>query len=71
MTDLEIIEARMASGEPFTFGELHSLIDLSDKERSYRLADRTIQKWRKRGLISFVKNGRDVVWSLTDSGKKG
>lgn len=69
-TTLEKIEARMASGEEFTFQQLWLSFETgNDQENVYRLVDRTIQKWRKAGLISFVRQGNRVIWSLTDEGK--
>lgn len=65
--DLLEIEARMMSGEPFTFMHLHSLSGY--KSDTYRLADRTIQKWRRKGWISFVRKGHTPIWSLTELGK--
>ncbi|CDP50670.1 hypothetical protein [Devosia sp. DBB001] len=60
------MEAKMADGEPFTFSDLHK--GFPDYE-AYRLADRLIQQWRKRGWISFVRVGRSTIWSLTDAGR--
>jgi DNA-binding transcriptional regulator PaaX len=37
---------------------------------AYRLVDRTIQKWRRKGWISFVRMGRDTLWSMTDAGRE-
>lgn len=59
------IEKRMKSGKPFTFASLHTNLP----EVGYRMADRTIQKWRRKGWISFARNGRDTIWSLTDAGR--
>lgn len=56
------IETRMASGEPFTYGQL-----CKQWPASHRLIDQTIQKWRRKGLISFARTGRLTVWSLTDA----
>lgn len=68
------IEARMGDGEPFTFGDLHRLQSIKqptslDEPDPYRLADAAIQRWRKRGWISFRRVGRDTFWSLTDAGR--
>lgn len=69
MTDLEKIEARMANGEPFSFHQLWVPLCGGDSNHpAYRLADRTIQRWRRKGWIAFVRIGRDTVWSLTDAG---
>lgn len=59
------IVLRIESGAPFTFSELWS-----GNERVYRTADGLIQKYRKQGIISFVREGRRTVWSLTDEGKE-
>jgi hypothetical protein len=56
------LQARMASGEPFTHGEL---IRHGDRE-----ADLMQQRWRKRGWIAFKRIGRDTFWSLTQAGKE-
>ena len=45
MTDLEKIEARMASGEPFMFRDLYGV----DGDDAFRVADWAIQRWRKAG----------------------
>lgn len=60
------MEARMVDGEPFTFSDLHHGFP---EHEAYRLADRLIQQWRKRGWISFVRIGRSTIWSLTDAGR--
>lgn len=63
---LAIVEARMKSGEPFSAYDLHK----GDyKGPIYRLADRTIQRWRKKGYISHTRQGATIVWSLTNAGK--
>lgn len=63
--NLQIIEKRMASGQPFTYGELCAL---TPSDEGGRLADRTIQKWRKKGWIAFTREGRNTVWRLTGAG---
>lgn len=57
---------RMANGTPFVFQNLW--VPYGDE--AYRLADRLIQRWRKKGYISFVRIGRQSIWSLTDAGKE-
>lgn len=69
MTDLEIIEKRMGSGEPFTYGELLKIPEIADKAAASRLADKTIQRWRRKGWIKFTRQGRDCVWHLTEKGQ--
>lgn len=59
------ILARMSSGEPFRFADLWR----EEPKESYRLADRLIQQWRKRGWIEMRREGRDVWWSLTEAGR--
>ena len=63
------IEARMLSGEPFTYGGLVSrrskLGEGGVCGDDDRLIDRTIQKLRRRGLISFQRAGNVTTWSLT------
>lgn len=59
------IQRRMAHGGPFTFGELWR----PHGDVAYRLADREIQRWRKRGWIAFTRTGRQTVWSVTDTGR--
>lgn len=67
MTELESIEARMANGKPFTYGELMGLT--AGGHDPSRVADRAIQRWRKRGWISYERVGRSVVWTFTDAGR--
>lgn len=66
--ELRKIEERMVSGEPFTFMQLHSLSGYGSD--TYRLADRALQRWRKKGWISFIRKGHSPVWSLTEIGKR-
>jgi len=73
MSDANEIEARMLSGEPFTYKGLSA-----DRKATFRgdamfrdgdhdrLIDRTIQKLRRRGLIEFRRVGRDTVWTVVD-----
>lgn len=61
---------RMLSGEPFTYSELVALNNRhGGREDDDRLADKTIQKWRRAGRISYVRLGRATYWSLTDLGR--
>lgn len=71
------IEARMGDGRAFSFADLSEIArrlagwgDLPDGKPTWRLADNAIQRWRKRGWISFVRFGRETVWSLTDAGRE-
>lgn len=66
MTAEKKIMDRMASGQSFTFSQLwHSAGD-----ENYRLVDRLIQKWRRKGWISFDRVGRECVWNMTDAGRQ-
>ena len=67
MTDrlTKLVETRMASGDSFTFAEL---CQLDPDKKTFRLADRTIQKWRRKGWIAFTRSGRLTVWRLTEAG---
>lgn len=61
--NIALVEARIFRGDPFTFGELQHGIG-----NDWRDADRTIQKLRKKGLITFTRKGRECVWELTEAG---
>lgn len=70
MTDAEIltyVEQRMSNGQSFTFGSLHRGLP----DTAYRIADRAIQKWRRKGWIAFTREGRNAVWRLTESAPYG
>ena len=54
----EVLTARMLNGESFTFASVGGS----------RLADRLIQKLRRKGLISFTRDGRNVVWRANKGG---
>lgn len=57
---IEKLEARMLSGEPFTYGGLCAEQgDTLDKDRTI---DKAIQRLRRKGLIAFAREGRNVVW---------
>jgi DNA-binding transcriptional regulator PaaX len=61
------IEARMATGQPFTYGSLcRTAGQPQDPDRA---VDKAIQKWRRKGWIALTREGRQVVWSLTDAGR--
>lgn len=57
---IEKLEARMLSGEPFTYGGLCA--ERGDKLDKGRMIDKAIQRLRRRGLIAFIREGRNVVW---------
>jgi len=61
------IEARMSSGQPFTYSELCSIAALhGGDEGETRLCDKTIQKWRRNGWIEMHGwRGRSPLWRLT------
>lgn len=65
--DQQQIEARMLSGEPFTYAELCVWRGRAEGNPKWpdsdRRIDRTIQKLRRKGLISFRREGGRVVWS--------
>lgn len=66
MTAAEAIEGRMRSGEPFTYGELCAVgLANGGNENRDRLADKTIQKWRRKGWIEMrggQVRGRAPLW---------
>lgn len=64
---IRAIESRMRSGEPFTYGQLCRLPGMHRDDD--RLADKAIQRWRRRGWISFERVGRNTLWTLTEVGK--
>lgn len=63
----EVLEERMLSGEPFTYGGLCVALGREFNEDRTRVIDKTIQRLRRRGLISFSREGRSVVWRPTSS----
>lgn len=65
----EAILKRIATGESFTYAQLHEIVDaLGANEAHDRIADRTIQSWRRKGFIAFTREGRSVIWNLTEAG---
>lgn len=66
MTAREQIEARIKSGEPFTFSDVWVPVCNGDHHHdAYRLADRTIQQWRRKGLIRINgRRGSSPLWEL-------
>lgn len=63
----ETTEQRIASGEPFTYGQL---TQLNPNEAKDRIVDRTLQRWRKAQLITFTREGHQTFWSLTELGRQ-
>lgn len=61
------VVAQMSSGQPFTYMDLCFLTD--GKRDESRVADKTIQRWRRRGWIAFVRVKGRPVWNLTEKGK--
>lgn len=66
----------MLSGNSFTFIELTKALRESangansiDGSDTWRIAYSMIKKFHKKGVISFVRKGRDSIWSLTDAGR--
>lgn len=63
MVEREQLEARMLSGEPFTYVELCMSRPNNDADR---LVDRTIQRLRKRGLIAFKRVRGRPIWRAVE-----
>lgn len=60
---------RMLNGEPFTYAGIGAVVSsCGAHEGRDRIADRTIQRWRRKGWIAFTREGRSVVWRLTELG---
>ncbi len=57
------LEARMLSGEPFTYKELKG--EFTNDDDHYRIVDLAIQRLRRRGLITYRREGRLVIWAAT------
>lgn len=64
---MDVIEQRMASGEPFTLGDLERVCWVH--EGNFRDPAKVIQEWQKRGWISYRLYARRTIWSLTAAGK--
>lgn len=62
---LKEIYGRMLENEEFTFLGLHARLP----DEAYRLADRTLQSFRRKGLAKYRRDGRSFVWSLTAEGR--
>lgn len=64
------IEKRMSDGSSFTYSQLSALAGgWGFDEGKHRLADKAIQRWRKKGWIAFTREGRLLIWNLTDEGR--
>lgn len=59
------IEARLLSGEPFTFGEVVQWANREFADEQYREVDKAIQRLRRRGLIAFERKGARIEWTRT------
>lgn len=59
------IEAAIFSEDRFTYGGLCKLVP----DSLGRLPDKLIQRYRKKGLIEYEREGAATVWRLTDSGR--
>lgn len=70
-------DRRALSGLPFTFSQLWRMLErenggptVEGGKDCYRIADQSIQRLRRAGRISYVRNGRETVWTPTkDAGK--
>lgn len=67
----ESVRQRMFSGVSFTFQQLcrnaersHPGLEKIEGQETWRIIDNEIQKARKKGLISFIRNGRESFWSM-------
>lgn len=57
----------LKSGEPFTYGEL---CERFNDGKMCREADKTLQKWRKKGWLTVTRVGRRHLWRTTDKGRE-
>ena len=53
--------------ESFTYG---GLCALNPNEAKDRLVDKTLQRWRRAQLITLTREGRQVIWELTELGRQ-
>lgn len=67
MDTMSDVELRMSGGQSFTYAQLCAVRDGDDRDRAI---DKTIQRWRRKGLIAFTREGGRVVWRLTDAGRE-
>ena len=78
MTQAEVKRSmiqRMCSGDPFTFPSLWEPFGAQVREdgcNPYRIANRLIQVWRKKGRITYKqeKSLHPVIWTLTEIGRE-
>lgn len=65
------VERRILSGDTFTYSDLCAVVVREGgNETKDRTADRTVQRLRKRGLISFFRQrgSKAPIWTLTEEG---
>lgn len=63
---LKEITGRALANNEFTFKTLHDRLP----DEAYRLADRTLQSWRRKGFADYERRGRQFIWKLTPEGRK-
>lgn len=61
--DNKAVDAFILDNLPGTFGALHGKATQHFGEDTYRKVDQRLQSLRKRGLATFHRNGKHVVWS--------
>lgn len=73
----EICRKRMLSGLQFTPKQLkyHLYVEACGAQKidgmyHFRIADAMIQQFRKKGLISYTRHGRETIWTLTEAGRE-
>lgn len=60
------IHQRMLSSDEFEFASLH----MGLPTEAYRMADRILQDFRKRGFATYRRVGRKFIWWLTPAGRE-
>jgi hypothetical protein len=62
---------RALSGKPWTFDEMSQIERGTPGAENWwgRHADRTHQRWRRKGWATFTRTGRAPRWTLTASGQ--
>lgn len=67
--------ARALHPDPYTYSEMAAIEMRQDgaharpKHKHGREADKIMQRWRRKGLATFARIGRETLWSLTDAGR--
>lgn len=59
------LHKRMGGGRPFTYLDLCAI---PGGDAGCRIADREIQRWRRKGLITFSRVRGRPIWRLTPEG---